>query len=865
MCYAQPWSGILSSSRAIDWTVNTGLPATITYGTGGSACDGAHANCVETTTNPWTPPTRVQCGSTISAGATPATINSAVAACSPGSYVLLGTGSFSINANLVLRTNGVTLRGSGGSDTILNFTGTSIVQFGVCCGTGTGPVSGTPAAGSNSVTLVGANGNPSIGQMIDFNQCDPGWSGTGVNGIESNCTTGSYSDPGTIWPCGIDQPVCSQNNTPGGTASYQHEVVIVTGVSGTCSSSCVVTFAPPLYMPNWGTTSNFRVVWQSASNQSTGVGLEDLTVSFTFETSEQVSVQSAYAWWVKGLRFIGDGQTARMSIGEYTVQGLFSNSYIFAENSNNLFVASSEPLLRTQDTGTLLLNNIVSGALCLWGNGKMVGEVVAYFYCRDSQTPDNQALMLNHNPFESFTLFEGNQAPQIHSDNTHGTNALITYFRNYSSGYDSPYITTHPRSYFLGNYNRFNNYVGNAVGGVLTTSYSSTGGDDNGVEYVFQTDALTAAGFMRWGNCDVVTATCRFQSSEVPNSTNMSGGTYPNATAFQNATPANNNLPCSFFMSGSSFTTSPCSVKTSGGTGLSWWKVCTNWTTFPTSCSGSQTPYFPTVGPDITGGAYVNGAAYDNPAAVAYKYLPIDTSRQNSLTITASAWSNTASTCQIVAGAGGILTDVAPCEILTVDFSSIDNGSVEHIMGGFQLSGVNSACIPAGTSFSNVYGNNEILMTGSTTGQVVYSLTSSSPDNGSSNQCTGTLLFPNIRKFDEKVYQSDTGTPQANTPTFSPVADTYSITQSVAISSTSSGAIICYNTTGSPVTNGTTGCTTGTLYSGSISVTSSETIYAVAGGTGYLDSSVGSAAYTITPGSPGSYIKGVFISGGSVK
>jgi Chitobiase/beta-hexosaminidase C-terminal domain len=85
----------------------------------------------------------------------------------------------------------------------------------------------------------------------------------------------------------------------------------------------------------------------------------------------------------------------------------------------------------------------------------------------------------------------------------------------------------------------------------------------------------------------------------------------------------------------------------------------------------------------------------------------------------------------------------------------------------------------------------------------------------------------------------------ASTPTFSPTAGTYAGTQSVAISDSSSGAVICYNTTGAPATNGTTGCAIGTLYTGAISVPFGETIYAVAGGTGYGDSSIGSSAYKI--------------------
>jgi hypothetical protein len=85
----------------------------------------------------------------------------------------------------------------------------------------------------------------------------------------------------------------------------------------------------------------------------------------------------------------------------------------------------------------------------------------------------------------------------------------------------------------------------------------------------------------------------------------------------------------------------------------------------------------------------------------------------------------------------------------------------------------------------------------------------------------------------------------ASTPTFSPVAGAYSGTKNVTISC-STGPTACYNTTGSPATNGSTGCTTGTLVSGTVAVTGSETLYAVCGGTAYSDSSVGSAAYTIS-------------------
>jgi hypothetical protein len=98
-----------------------------------------------------------------------------------------------------------------------------------------------------------------------------------------------------------------------------------------------------------------------------------------------------------------------------------------------------------------------------------------------------------------------------------------------------------------------------------------------------------------------------------------------------------------------------------------------------------------------------------------------------------------------------------------------------------------------------------------------------------------------------EVIMEPSGTPQATTPVATPGTGTYSSSQSVALSNPSGAPVVCYNTTGAPATNNTTGCAAGsTLYTGAITVASSETLYYVAGGTGWLDSAVGSSVYTIT-------------------
>ena len=80
---------------------------------------------------------------------------------------------------------------------------------------------------------------------------------------------------------------------------------------------------------------------------------------------------------------------------------------------------------------------------------------------------------------------------------------------------------------------------------------------------------------------------------------------------------------------------------------------------------------------------------------------------------------------------------------------------------------------------------------------------------------------------------------QAAAPTFSPTAGTYPSAQNVTISDATSGATIYYTT------NGTTPTVGASVYSGPITVSSSETVEAIAAASGFTNSAVASAAYTI--------------------
>ncbi len=225
-----------------------------------------------------------------------------------------------------------------------------------------------------------------------------------------------------------------------------------------------------------------------------------------------------------------------------------------------------------------------------------------------------------------------------------------------------------------------------------------------------------------------------------------------------------------------------------------------------------------------------------------------------------------------VIGTGTNLTSLGIAEL---DLDTSDGNSVTPVerpttgawdTGAFQFVEPTMAGTPTFSPIAGSYTSaQDVTISTASSGAIICYNTSGAPATNGSTGCTSGTLYtgPISVAASETLYAVAGGTGLADSsvgsaiytigtvvaaekPKFTPIAGSYTGTQMVTVSSTSSGAIICYNTSGAPATNGLTGCTSGTLYSGAVSVASSETLYAVAGGTGFTDSSVGSAIYTIT-------------------
>ena len=87
--------------------------------------------------------------------------------------------------------------------------------------------------------------------------------------------------------------------------------------------------------------------------------------------------------------------------------------------------------------------------------------------------------------------------------------------------------------------------------------------------------------------------------------------------------------------------------------------------------------------------------------------------------------------------------------------------------------------------------------------------------------------------------------PPAATPTISLGSGTYTVSQPVTISDTTTGATIYYTTDGSTPT------TSSKVYSGALTLNATETLKAIAVAIGYSPSAVATSAYTVNLMSPG--------------
>jgi hypothetical protein len=574
--FGQLWSGVLDPSRAVDWS-KAGVPGGIPSGS-------------------WT-----QCGSTIAAGASASTINSAISACGKNQYVLLASGTFNLTAGIVLKSH-VALRGSGSNQTFLIFTGNNSCQgefADVCMASGDVNYSGQPsntatwtagyATGTTSITLS-SNTNLAVGAPIILDQLD------------------DTTDSGDIFVCYTPQGTCSTNGDDGGferTGRSQQQLVTVTSISG--SGPYTVGISPGIYMPNWSSNKSPQAWW--ATSPILNAGVENLSMDNTNSGApEGVGLFNCSGCWVSGIRSINPSRSHVMA--QLSPHTTVQNSYFYRTANQS---SSSYGLEFNDSSDSVEQNNIfqqLSGPYV--NNGTCSGCVMAYNFTVNNLYNSGggvynfqQQDWYPHTVGDDHILGEGNQGAGMYSDNFHGTHQFQTLFRNVYNGFqpNNGNVTTGGLGALIINaFSRFYSVTGNVLGASVFSHYrnDTTTNYPNNTSIVnvgfgdeVPNDTNVARTLMMWGNYDTATAAVRWcgnssdpgwattcaSKSEVPS-------TIPN---YANPVPATTNLPPSFYL-----TSKP-----------SWWPSTKPW---------------PAIGPDVTGGnlAGFAGHAYSIPAADCY-------------------------------------------------------------------------------------------------------------------------------------------------------------------------------------------------------------------------------------------------------
>jgi hypothetical protein len=536
---------------------------------------------------------------------TPATINTAISACSSGGggVVTLEAGTFNLSDTVVID-NDVTLRGAGMS-TILNFTG---------FGTGNDFFWG---AGLVAVEFQGVESSPVEDQLPAMSttpSATVGWSGTDGN-------AGTYTKGSTVLnlagtPTGLqvgdtlvlyqsDEPdinlpittwfvsdkvaasnAVSQEGASGFAGAHQQRAE-VTAIDGT-----EVTITPGVYTPSgtWQTDLSPNVGWfdVSAGEMLHDAGLEEVRITIPQTEGAHLAVIGinwAQDVWIKGVGITPD-QTG--DAGDYVIftsdsrRITIRDSWIERAEGGGLATTTTYGVA-FQTTHQSLVENVIfdeveSPFMSLGGSS---GNAILYNF---ENYVDNEGGWQAHQEGSTMTLAEGNSFSKYWLDYFHGNTNFMTFYRNHSFG----------RGFDLSSYHRWANLVGNVIDGA--TAYLTIGSDGahdrfadvclrlgypgntsgSPVEGV-ALDDIVATSALVWGNYCTSGDAVRFVEAEVPSS----DPSYPNAV------PADQTLVESLV-----YSEAPAFFTVSGIGAVTW----------------------PPIGPDVTGGELMGGLVYKLPA-----------------------------------------------------------------------------------------------------------------------------------------------------------------------------------------------------------------------------------------------------------
>jgi len=537
LLYGQAWSGILSPSRAIDWST-AGIPGGI--------------------------PSRTTICANVLVTDTTAQIQSKMDGCSPNGVVKFPAGTWTLSGSIYAN-KGIVLRGAGPTQTRINLpAGGGNIFLGV---NGSRAIGGYPpnlgstnwtgglTKGSTVLTLASTAGVVA-GQRIVLDQHNASY--IYPDGVEGLCTSGNS---------------CGRNDSPlqfyGSETRAQPEIVEIQSVD----SSTQITIKPPgvAYTHSAGLAPQ-AFYWNVTGSNGPGnikyAGVEDMTINAN-SNSDAVSMPFCDYCWVKNVAVINIARSAVFFWWSYRDE--IRDSYFSSTNTPGGPTQYGVELLAT--SFVKVENNIFFGITSNILPETSYGLVAGYNYTLNTASGAQFGSIEPHLSHNYLQLYEGNIVDEIMYDNSWGSSSQNTSFRNRASG-DGANKNNFRAAIKINAQNHYMNIVGNVLGDpTFHTRYRCDNADTNqtdnfeydlgfwnsceaGIGGTDPYDTVTQSSLMRWGNWDAVTYKANGNTNGVRWCTGSGAGN-PACTADETASTdptfpglanPSTSLPASFYL-----------------------------------------------------------------------------------------------------------------------------------------------------------------------------------------------------------------------------------------------------------------------------------------------------------------------------
>jgi hypothetical protein len=369
----------------------------------------------------------------------------AVASAASPQVVYLPAGKYRVSTPVKLNQNYVVLRGAGpNASRIFTSGGTPAVRIGYRFTYGALlSVVGDVPKGSKTLTLTDAS-SVQVGDVLQIDQQDDSYVWLFDGHYSKRQPTSDIHGPGT------GAAPWTSVAIPGGPWRAQIQQIEVAAKSGN-----TLTLTDPIHLGFSAARipQVFATVPLTSTNLGTRwAGLEDVAVAGGGNDNIQM-INVAYSWLrhieSDGELIAGDPLHAGTAGAHVSLlhgyRCVIRDSYV--HHARNIVNGGGAYGIAIQDGSTA---NLVENNIAVWLNKPIVmnvsggGNVIAYNYVDNAMINGSpwqeNAIDGCHQAFSHSDLIEGNYAPNIGSDSTHGNAGFHVNYRNYASGRNSmPY------------------------------------------------------------------------------------------------------------------------------------------------------------------------------------------------------------------------------------------------------------------------------------------------------------------------------------------------------------------------------------------------------------------------------------------